>query len=91
MRNMARLILGLLLALLSCAAWAELEVITLQHRSAEEILPIVRPLLDRDGVASGMNNQLILRTSPHNIAEIRKLLDKIDTPLRRLQILTSPI
>ena len=83
---MARLILGLLLALLSCAAWAELEVITLQHRSAEEILPVVRPLLDRDGVASGMNNQLILRTSPRNIAEIRKLLDKIDVAPRRLRI-----
>jgi len=29
------------------------------------LLPIVRPLLDKDGVASGMNYQLILRTSPH--------------------------
>lgn len=77
---------GLLLALLSCSAWAELEVITLQHRNVEEILPIVRPLLDKDGVASGMNNQLILRTSPLNIAEIRKLLDSIDTAPRRLKI-----
>jgi type II secretory pathway component GspD/PulD (secretin) len=84
--NMVRLICGLLLALLSCTAWAELEIITLHHRSAEDILPVVRPLLDQDGVASGMNNQLILRTSPHNIAEIRKLLQRIDTPLRRLRI-----
>ena len=83
---MIRLFCGLLLVLLSCSAWAELDVITLQHRSAEEILPIVRPLLDRDGVASGMNNQLILRTSPHNIAEIKQLLRSIDTPPRRLRI-----
>lgn len=83
---MKRLFIGLLLALLSCSAWAELEVITLQHRNVEEILPIVRPLLDKDGVASGMNNQLILRTSPRNIAEIRKLLQSIDTAPRRLRI-----
>ena len=83
---MARLFCGLLLLLLSCSAWAELEVITLQHRNAEEVLPVVRPLLDQGGVASGMNNQLILRTSSRNITEIRKLLERIDTPLRRLRI-----
>lgn len=83
---MARIFCGLLLVLLSCSAWAELEVITLQHRNAEEVLPVVRPLLDQGGVASGMNNQLILRSSPRNIAEIRKLLKRIDTPLRSLRI-----
>ena len=83
---MKKFCLAMLLALLSASAWAELEVITLQHRSVEEILPVVRPLLDKDGVASGMNNQLILRTSPRNIAEIRKLLSKIDTAPRRLRI-----
>lgn len=65
---------------------AELEVVTLQYRSAEEVLPVVRPLLDRDGAASGMNNQLILRTSPANLAEIRVLLQNIDSPPRRLRI-----
>ncbi|MBI1173716.1 MAG: hypothetical protein GC139_00445 [Sideroxydans sp.] len=83
---MQRLVIGLLFALLSCSAWAELEVITLQHRNVEDVLPVVRPLLDKDGVASGMNNQLILRTSPRNLAEIRKLLDSIDIAPRRLKI-----
>lgn len=83
---MKKFIIGLLLGMMTGQAWAALEVITLQHRNAEEILPIVRPLLDKDGVASGMNNQLILRTSPRNIAEIRKLLHSIDTPPRRLRI-----
>lgn len=83
---MKKFCLVVLLALLPASAWAELEVITLQHRSVEEILPVVRPLLDKNGVASGMNNQLILRTSPRNIAEIRKLLEKIDTAPRRLRI-----
>lgn len=83
---MKKLVVGLLLLLLDSPVWAELEVITLQHRNVEEILPIVRPLLDKDGVANGMNNQLILRTSPRNIAEIKKMLRSIDTAPRRLRI-----
>lgn len=78
--------LALLLLLPLSALAAELEVIALKHRSAEELLPIVRPLLDRDGVASGMNYQLILRTSPRNLAEIKKLLTSLDIAPRRLRI-----
>ena len=83
---MRKIILYIMLALLSSPVWAELEVITLQHRNAEEVLPIIRPLLDKDGVASGMNNQLILRTSSGNLAEIRRLLPGIDTAPRSLKI-----
>ncbi|MCK9200022.1 MAG: hypothetical protein M0P59_01845 [Gallionella sp.] len=78
--------LALLLLLPLSALAAELEVISLKHRSAEEVLPIVRPLLDKDGVASGMNYQLILRTSPRNLAQIKKLLTSIDVAPRRLRI-----
>lgn len=83
---MNKYILHLLLIFISFPAWAGLEVITLQHRSAADVLPIIQPLLDQDGVASGMNNQLILRTSPRNLEEIRKLLERIDTAPRRLKI-----
>lgn len=64
----------------------ELEIIELKHRSAEELLPAIRPLLDRDEMASGMNYQLILRVSPHNLAQIRRLLESLDTSPRRLKI-----
>lgn len=84
--NMKKAILYFVLVIISFPAWAELEVITLRHRNAQNVLPIIQPLLDQDGVASGMNNQLILRTSPHNLAEIRKLLEQIDTAPRRLKI-----
>ena len=83
---MKKIILCCALIFVSSSAYAELEVITLQHRNVEDVLPIIRPLLDKDGVASGMNNQLILRTSPDNMAEIRKLLESLDTALRRLRI-----
>ena len=83
---MSRAILYFALIVFSSAALAELEVISLQHRSVEDVLPIVRPLLDEGGVASGMNNQLILRTTPRNLDEIKKLLESIDIAPRRLLI-----
>ncbi len=82
---MNKLILCLML-MLSQLAWAEMEVITLQHRNVDEVLPTIRPMLDPDGAASGMNNQLILRTSPRNLAEIKKILESIDSAPRRLKI-----
>jgi len=83
---MKKIILYFALIFLAAPAWAELEAIPLQHRNAEDVLPIIRPLLDKDGVASGMNNQLILRTSARNLAEIKRLLPDIDTVPRRLKI-----
>lgn len=87
MREIAVKKLLFCLLLLPVFAFAnELEVIALKHRSAEDLLPIIRPLLDKDGVASGMNYQLILRTSPRNLREIKALLESIDTTPRRLRI-----
>ena len=85
---MSKICVGFLVAVLGMsAAFAnELEIITLKHRSAEEVLPMIRPLLDPDDVANGMNEQLILRTSPRNLAQIKQLLDSIDTAPRRLKI-----
>ncbi|MDD2720870.1 MAG: hypothetical protein PHH47_06140 [Gallionella sp.] len=68
------------------ATAAELEIINLQHRRAEELLPVIRPLLDREETASGMNYQLILRASPRHIEDIRRLLGSLDTVQRRLRI-----
>lgn len=75
------------LALASGIACAdEMEIISLKHRSADDLLPVITPLLDKDGVASGMNNQLILRTSVKNSAQIKRLLERIDVPPRSLRI-----
>jgi len=68
------------------AAHAELEVIALQHRTVEQVLPAVQPFVERGGAIQGMNGQIILRASPQNIAEIRRLIATLDTPLRRLLI-----
>lgn len=76
-----------------CAAVAAqqsvLEVIDLKYRNAQEVLPILQPFVSRDGSISALNNQLIVRTSPQNLAELRKILDTIDKRPRRLMITVS--
>jgi len=67
-------------------AQGSLEVIPLRHRTADQVIPILRPLLEPGGALSGQFNQLIIRTSPANLAQIRAALDAIDQPLRRLTI-----
>ena len=81
--------LPLLLMVLATAGLAQgtLEVIALKHRTAEQVIPILRPLLEPGGALSGQYNQLIVRTSPSNLAQIRMVLDSIDQPQRRLMIL----
>src|SRR5437762_952116 len=77
-----------LLALFATATLAQetLEVIALKHRSAEQVIPILRPLLEPGGALTGQYNQLIVRTSPANLAQIRAALAAIDAPARRLMI-----
>ncbi len=72
-------------ASLSAAQYA-LEIIPLKHRTVEQVLPTLRPLLEPGGTLTGQANQLIVRASPANLADIRRALDAIDRPLRRLQI-----
>ena len=78
----------LLLWLVTSVALAQgtLEVITLRHSTAEQVIPVLRPLLEPGGALSGQYNQLIVRTSPANLAQIRAALDAIDRPQRRLTI-----
>lgn len=63
-----------------------LEIITLRHRTAEQVLPALRPLMKPGATLTGSRNQLIVRTSPANLADLRLALEALDRPLRRLQI-----
>jgi hypothetical protein len=71
-----------------CTAWAQasLEVIDLRHATAEQVLPALRPLLEPGGVLTGQRSQLIVRTSPRNLEELRRALAALDAPARRLVI-----
>src|SRR5918999_1368330 len=83
----ARSVLGATLACLSVSLFAQaLEIIPLRHRTAEQVLPALQPLVEPGGMLSGSRNQLFLRASPANVAEIKRALDAIDRPLKRLSI-----
>lgn len=63
-----------------------LEVIPLRYRTAQEVIPAIQPLLARDGSVSGLQGQLIVRTTPANLEEIKRILASIDTVPRQLLI-----
>lgn len=70
----------------SACAQMRVEVIPLQNRFPADVIPVIQPLLPPGASVTGMNNQLIVKTTPENLAEIRNLLDSIDLKLRRLRI-----
>ena len=80
--------LTIVLTAFAPAAMAQhpLEIIALRHRTADQVLPSLRPLAEPGATLSGQGAQLFVRASPHNLAELRRALDAIDRPLRRLQI-----
>lgn len=82
-------LLALGAAVFACAVHAQqmtLEVITLQHRLVRDVLPVVAPLVAPGGTITGTDNQLILRTTPENLAEIQQVLAALDTRLKQLRI-----
>lgn len=78
--------LVLLLPQFALAENMKLEVIPLQHRMVDDVVHIIRPLVAPGGTVTGMNNQLIIKTTPSNLAEIKRILKSIDHAPRRLMI-----
>jgi type II secretory pathway component HofQ len=64
----------------------EMEIIALKYHSAEQLMPMLRPLVEPGGALTGMQNQLILRASRKNIEEIKKVVASVDRQPRRLMI-----
>ena len=75
-------------AWLACAVALaqELTIIDLRHRRAEDVIPVVQPLVEPGGVVSGVDTKLLVRTSPANLAQIRAAVEAIDRPQRQLLI-----
>src|SRR5262245_2014387 len=85
--DVVRLVLTAALAGAAGVTFAQaLEIIPLRHRTVEQVLPALQPLLEPGATLSGTRGQLFLRASPDNAAEIKRALAAIDQPLRRLVI-----
>lgn len=77
-----------LLSLLPLVALAQpsLQVIDLRYRSAQELLPLLQPVVEPGGSISAYNSQLIVRATPAQMTELRQLLDQLDRAPRQLMI-----
>ncbi len=80
--------LALLIALTAGPTRADnaIEVIELKGRTAEEIIPLIQPMLSPDAGISGRGYQLILRTDPANLEQIRALVSQLDKAPQRLLV-----
>ncbi len=62
------------------------EVISLGYRQADDVIPMLRPLLAPSGTVTGMSNRLVVKTTPANLAELKQVLAVIDSKPRQLMI-----
>jgi len=83
------LALGVLSAMPLPSALAETlvtEVVPVGYRSAAELLPVLRPLVPTPGSINAFQNQLVIRTTPDNLQEIRAVLATLDSPPANLLV-----
>jgi type II secretory pathway component GspD/PulD (secretin) len=69
----------------------ETRVIQLKHRTAQDIIPVIRPLIGPDDALSGIDYRLIIRTSEKNFEEIDRILGRLDVAQRRLRITVEQV
>jgi type II secretory pathway component GspD/PulD (secretin) len=79
-------LLALSLLLLSSVQAASITTIQLQNRPAEEIIPIVKPLLGPGEVITASGFKLFLRASPASVEQVRDIIDALDIAAKMLQI-----
>ena len=73
---------------MTVAAFAQttVEVIALKYRPAEQLIPVIQPLLGRESSVSSFQNQLVVRATAAELAQVRRVLASLDTAPRRLLI-----
>lgn len=66
-----------------------IEVVDLAYRKAAEVLTVLQPLVKPEGSVSALGNQLVIRATPRQLAEVRKVLALVDKRPRRLLVTVS--
>ncbi|EXF45617.1 type II and III secretion system family protein [Pseudomonas sp. BAY1663] len=79
------LLLAITLAL-SLPLHAATEVIQLNHRMAEDVLPVAASVVGEQGRVTAYGNQLIVNAPGPVISELRQVLEQLDTEPKRLLI-----
>lgn len=80
------LIVMALSSLMPVAAETTLEVIPIYNRPASEIQPLLSPLLEYTDWIGADGSNLLVRTTPERLAQIKALIDQLDIPQHNLLI-----
>lgn len=87
MMRFAWIVAALLFVLQAAAAPVQdIHVITLKHRTAQELIPVIRPLLDPADAVSAIDYRLLIRTSPKRLANIERVVQQLDVAQRNLTL-----
>jgi hypothetical protein len=82
-----RILLTFSICLMMTAAFAQsLEVIDLKHRTAQELMPALQPMIAQGGSLSGQDYKLFVRTTSANLAELRRVIAQLDRAPRQLYV-----
>jgi len=86
-RGLARAFV-LLALILSCGAVLaqQMQVVDLHHRRADDLIPILQPLLEPGDAITGLDDKLFVRADPATMERILAALAVIDQPPRQLVI-----
>ena len=88
MMRFAAVAIALLVAIQPVAMLAadEIHVIALKHRTAQELIPVIRPLLGPTDAVSAMDYRLLVRASPKRLAEVERVVQQLDIARRNLTL-----
>jgi len=75
----------LLLPALHAAEPDKVEVIELQNRTPDELIPALAPMVP-NAVIKGFQGKLMVKGSPEAIANVKSLVDSLDVPAKNLNI-----
>lgn len=79
-------VLAALSTLAARAAEVVPEVVVLRYRTADQVLPMIQPLVPKPGSVSGVGNELVIQTTRANLIEVKKVLDALDRAPKRLVV-----
>lgn len=67
----------------------DLDIINLQHRTADEVIPVIKPFLIPEAVVTSRGYKLIVRSTPENLEQIKEIIKEVDAALKQLSITVS--
>jgi hypothetical protein len=86
MMKMIYSLLGLALLLASTAQADSLTVIQLHNRPAEEIMPVIKPMLGAGEVLTGQGFKMFLRASSETLEQVEAMIEVLDAAAKMLQV-----